>query len=110
MPPVQPKTAKWPEEVPPFASASFPPGRWTFCQDQFLHITLAAALHRLAGTHGWFSDARTSASRWNRLTRSGSCENSSGQDFYRDIALQLHVAGAIDYSHPAAAKEGRDFD
>src|SRR5215467_3493528 len=28
---------------------------------------------------GWLNDARTSASRWNRLTRSASRENSSGR-------------------------------
>src|SRR5262249_51587834 len=44
------------------------------------------------------------AVHWCRITR-----EFLRQDFYRDITLQLHVEGAIDLSHPAAAKEGRDF-
>src|SRR5262249_35904597 len=33
----------------------------------------------MAAMFGWLSDARTSASRWKRLTRSASRENSSGR-------------------------------
>ena len=38
-----------------------------------------ASSRLLAAMFGWLSEARTSASRWNRLTRTGSRENSSGR-------------------------------
>src|SRR5262245_35189236 len=45
---------------------------------------IARAIHRrsklwMAAMLGWLSDARTSASRWKRLTRSASRKNSSGR-------------------------------
>ena len=35
----------------------------------------------MAAMLGWFSEARTSASRWNLARRSGSAENASGRIF-----------------------------
>ena len=52
---------------------------------------------------GWLSDARTCASRWKRASRSGSLANDVGQDFDRDVAVQLRVARAIDLAHAAGA-------
>ena len=52
---------------------------------------------------GWLSEARTFASRWNRLSRSVSWANFIGQDFDRDIPAELCVPGSIDLPHPAFA-------
>ena len=60
----------------------------------------------MAAMLGWFSEARTSASRWNRARRSGSVANGLGQDLQRDLAVKLRVGGPIDLAHPALADEG----
>ena len=49
------------------------------------------------------------ASRVNRASRSGSVANESGQDFERDIAIQLGIARAIDLSHSAFADRRGDY-
>ena len=56
---------------------------------------------------GWFSEARTSASRWNRASRSAIAGEGLGQDLDRDVAIQLRVARAIHLAH-AAGPEGRE--
>ena len=58
---------------------------------------------------GWFSDASVCASRVNRASRSGLFANEVGQDFERDIAIQLRIARAIDLSHAAFADRRGDF-
>src|SRR5215831_16838394 len=43
----------------------------------------------MAPMFGWLSEARTSASRWKRLTRDGSRENSSGRNLIATSRLSL---------------------
>jgi hypothetical protein len=57
---------------------------------------------------GWLSEARTSASRWNRATRSPSRENSSGS-LDRDLTLQLRIVRMINLAHAALSEQGRDL-
>ena len=58
---------------------------------------------------GWFSDARTSASRWKRASRSWSAATDGGQDLDGDLALQLRVGRAIDLAHTSGANGGDHF-
>ena len=58
---------------------------------------------------GWFSEARTCASRWKRATRSGSCVNSVGQELQRHVATEPRVAGAVDLAHAAGAQQAGDL-
>ena len=55
---------------------------------------------------GWFSEASTCASRWNRASRSGSART-IGQDLQRDIAIELRVMRAPDLAHAAFAEQAR---
>ena len=58
---------------------------------------------------GWFSEARTCASRWNRARRSASAANDLGQDLDGDVAIEPRVAGAIDLAHAACPQGGEDL-
>ena len=68
---------------------------------------------------GWFSEARACASRSKRATRSGSRAEAPetirigredrGKNLDRDLAMQLGVAGAIDYAHTANAERADDL-
>ena len=58
---------------------------------------------------GWFSEARTCASRWKRASRSAIAGEGFGQDLERDVAIQLRVARAIHLAHAARAERGKDF-
>ena len=63
----------------------------------------------IAAMFGWLSAASTRASRSNRDRRSGSCDQRRRQDLQRDVALQPHVARAIDLAHPAGAEQPLDL-
>ena len=58
----------------------------------------------MAAMFGWFSEASTSASRWNRASRSVSAANRLRQDLDGDRPLQVRVGRPIDLAHPARAK------
>ena len=53
----------------------------------------------MAAMLGWFSEARTSASRWNRARRSGSAANGFGEDLERHLALELRISRLIHLPH-----------
>ena len=57
----------------------------------------------MAAMFGWFSEARTSASRWNRARRSAVGRHSVGEDLDGDLSLEVRVGGAIDLAHAALA-------
>ena len=58
---------------------------------------------------GWFSDARTFASRWNRASRSAILRELVGKHFDGDVATELRVFCSIDFAHPTFADEVEDF-
>ncbi len=57
---------------------------------------------------GWFSDARNSASRWNRASRWDRWEG-LGQGLDSDIAFKARVASLVDLSHAAGTNGGNDL-
>ena len=59
----------------------------------------------MAAIFGWFSEASTSASRWNLASRSASVATELGQDLEGDLPLQLGIAGAIHLTHAAHAEQ-----
>ena len=56
---------------------------------------------------GWFSEARTWASRLKRASRPSSSANCSGKTFRATSRFSLRVSGAIHFAHAARA-EWRD--
>ena len=56
---------------------------------------------------GWLRlGARTSASRWNRASRSGSGQEGVGQDLQCIVAFEREMVSPPDLAHPAFANEG----
>ena len=58
---------------------------------------------------GWFSDARTSASRWIPGEAVWIRREEIRQDFQCDIAVELGVAGAVDLTHATFTDLGGVF-
>ncbi len=50
---------------------------------------------------GWFSDARTSASRWNRASLSTSDANASGRTLIATDRFRFESVRAVDLAHAA---------
>ncbi len=55
---------------------------------------------------GWFSEARTLASRSKRASRFGVGGERLGQYLERHVPVELRVAGLPDFTHAAFADEG----
>ena len=63
----------------------------------------------IAAMFGWLREASTCASRVKRARRSGSSPKQGRQDLQRDVAMQLGVAGAEDFSHPSRTERREDL-